>query len=155
MKPLATHLLHIAAAAALVAAAWLAFGRGCDARAEPPCPPLPEPSSLAPSWQPAGCFGPHDLFAFSTVGYLRREVDALRCGSGAPATTLAAQPSGKSGEMRRTLPPWAWALIAGAGAIAAPPVTCRVGEACSDTADGVASLTAAALAFTAAWVVED
>ena len=116
--------------------------RVCAALAQPACPPPPEATS-ARSWDlPAGCPAPFDVRAYTILGDLKMRLRVAEVERTAP-------------KPQRALPPWAWALIAGAGAIAAPPVTCRVGEACSDTADGVASLTAAALAFGAAWVLEE
>lgn len=118
-----------------------------EAEAQPVCPPPPEPTS-ARSWDlPAGCPAPFDLRAYTVLGYLKTEGDAWRW----RAQEAAGAPAARS----RTLPPWAWALIAGAGALLAPPLTCKVGEACSDTAELSAAGVAGLGALGAAWLVED
>lgn len=118
------------------------------ASAQPACPPPPEPTS-ARSWDlPAGCAAPFDVRAYTVLADLKLR---LRVAEAEQAAPVAPAPA-------RTLPPWAWAALAGGAAMLAPLASCETGEVGCETGGGAQlglSGLAGALAGIVALVVED
>jgi len=142
MRPTPTYVVT-----GLATLIWLLFA-AVRAYAQPACPPPPEPTS-ARSWDlPAGCVAPFDLRAYTVLADLKLR---LRVAEAEQAAPVAPAPA-------RTLPPWAWAALAGGAAMLAPLASCETGEVGCETGGG-AQLGLSGLAgvgtLVAAMLIED